>query len=447
MAECPLRPIGGTTCRVPLSHTPFSPRFSPPCRSGRSAAGPGRQGARGLQGQLLPLPRPGRRRRRRHELHSRPRQAHRPQEDHPRQARRVAAVSSKVADRQDAAARRAAAAQRRRLALLKQWIDAGAPGAAPPPESRPSSPRPMSPPLILADLEKLDRRSRRFVRYFSLARSVQRRPDRRRAADLSQRPGQAAQQPVLAPAHHAAAADRRQIAWSCASTCATSCGTPTCGTACWPSIPTASCPTPPSAAGRHGRHGDHDCRASAPTGSSPPPRGRRCITICLQMPTNLAELETAAARGCRGGHPAGARRPCRLHRLRHLRKNNRILERHDAIHGAYWRTYDFEAIPQNLVDRGNLLPDRRNLFAYPLGPGSTDNTFQHAGRRGDLQPAQRPARLHARQRQQRALGQGDDRHRQRSQAAGPGRRGRRLVHVVPLPRHQSQGRPDPRSRR
>ena len=29
-------------------------------------------------------------------------------------------------------------------------------------------------------------------------------------------------------------------------------------------------------------------------------------------------------------------------------------------------------------DRDNLLPDRRNLFAYPLGPGSTENTFQHA---------------------------------------------------------------------
>ena len=34
---------------------------------------------------------------------------------------------------------------------------------------------------------------------------------------------------------------------------------------------------------------------------------------------------------------------------------------------------------QNLVERGNLLPDRRNVFAYPLGPGSTDNFFQHAG--------------------------------------------------------------------
>jgi WD40 repeat protein len=60
-------------------------------------------------------------------------------------------------------------------------------------------------------------------------------------------------------------------------------------------------------------------------------------------------------------------------------KNNRLLERHDAVHGAYWKTYDFEAVPQNLVERENLLPDRRNLFAHPLGPGATENFFQHAG--------------------------------------------------------------------
>ena len=44
------------------------------------------------------------------------------------------------------------------------------------------------------------------------------------------------------------------------------------------------------------------------------------------------------------------------------------------MNGAYWRTYDFEAIPQNLIDRDLLLPDRRNIFAYPLGPGLTDGT-------------------------------------------------------------------------
>lgn len=64
-----------------------------------------------------------------------------------------------------------------------------------------------------------------------------------------------------------------------------------------------------------------------------------------------------------------------------ISKNNRILERHDSIHGAYWRTYDFEAVPQNLVERGQLLPDRRNIFAYPLGPftNTGSDPFQHAG--------------------------------------------------------------------
>src|SRR5207245_10560041 len=62
-----------------------------------------------------------------------------------------------------------------------------------------------------------------------------------------------------------------------------------------------------------------------------------------------------------------------------ISRNNRVLERHDAMNGPYWRTYDFDAIPQNLVDRDILLADRRNLFAYPLGPGFGDNVFQHAG--------------------------------------------------------------------
>lgn len=61
---------------------------------------------------------------------------------------------------------------------------------------------------------------------------------------------------------------------------------------------------------------------------------------------------------------------------------NRVLERHDSAQGMYWRTYDFDEPPANLVDRvnGGLLPDRRNVFAFPLGPGGlAENPFQHAG--------------------------------------------------------------------
>ncbi len=61
---------------------------------------------------------------------------------------------------------------------------------------------------------------------------------------------------------------------------------------------------------------------------------------------------------------------------------NRVLERHDSAQGMYWRTYDFDEPPANLVDRinGGLLPDRRNIFAFPLGPGGlAESPFQHAG--------------------------------------------------------------------
>ena len=61
---------------------------------------------------------------------------------------------------------------------------------------------------------------------------------------------------------------------------------------------------------------------------------------------------------------------------------NRVLERHDSAHGMYWRTYDFDEPPANLGDRlnGNLVPDPRNVFAFPLGPaGLAEIPFQHAG--------------------------------------------------------------------
>jgi hypothetical protein len=49
-------------------------------------------------------------------------------------------------------------------------------------------------------------------------------------------------------------------------------------------------------------------------------------------------------------------------------KNNRLIERHDAAFGAYWRSYDFS---------DNL--DRQNLFDHPLGPAPGQNSFVHAG--------------------------------------------------------------------
>jgi WD40 repeat protein len=98
----------------------------------------------------------------------------------------------------------------------------------------------------------------------------------------------------------------------------------------------------------------------------------------LQLPTNSAELERQLRvdvlldiqqeRVARAGFNGSG-----------ISRNNRILERHDAVHGAFWRTYDFDAVQQNLVDRQNLLPDRRNIFAYPFGPGISETLFLHAG--------------------------------------------------------------------
>src|SRR5262249_9967163 len=98
----------------------------------------------------------------------------------------------------------------------------------------------------------------------------------------------------------------------------------------------------------------------------------------LQLPTNGGELERELRvdvaqdiqqeRVARAGFNGSG-----------VSRNNRVLERHDSILGVYWRTYDFDAVPQNLIERDILLPDRRNIFAYPLGPGAGDNTFQHAG--------------------------------------------------------------------
>ena len=98
----------------------------------------------------------------------------------------------------------------------------------------------------------------------------------------------------------------------------------------------------------------------------------------LQLPGNLAELERQLR--------VDANLNIQQDRVMRLAFNgsgisrfNRILERHPSIHGAYWRTYDFNEPPQNLIERGTLLPDRRNVFAHPLGPGLVDEPFQHAG--------------------------------------------------------------------
>ena len=101
----------------------------------------------------------------------------------------------------------------------------------------------------------------------------------------------------------------------------------------------------------------------------------------LQLPANLSELEKQIR--------VDAAENIRQERVTRvafsgsgISRFNRVLERHDSAQGMYWRTYDFDEPPANLVDRinGGLVPDRRNIFAFPLGPaGLAENPFQHAG--------------------------------------------------------------------
>ncbi len=49
-------------------------------------------------------------------------------------------------------------------------------------------------------------------------------------------------------------------------------------------------------------------------------------------------------------------------------RNNRLIERHESSYGYYWKSYDF-----------GKNTDHQNLFAYPLGPGTSDKLFKHDG--------------------------------------------------------------------
>lgn len=101
----------------------------------------------------------------------------------------------------------------------------------------------------------------------------------------------------------------------------------------------------------------------------------------LQLPANLTEVEKLVR--------VDAIADIQQERVSRLAFNgsgisrfNRILERHDSAHGMYWRTYDFDEPPANLADRlnGSLVPDPRNVFAFPLGPaGLAEFPFKHAG--------------------------------------------------------------------
>jgi WD40 repeat protein/mono/diheme cytochrome c family protein len=261
------------------------------------------------------------------------------------------------------------------VALLKQWVEAGAPGAAAAPPRTFVTEDDVAA-LILADLDKMDRRARRFSRYFSIVDlynagltddelQTYRNALAKLLNSLSWHPRVTLPQAIDAN-RLVLRIDLRDFMWDANL---------------WNRV-LGEYPygiLPDSAVAKA-------CMVATATklpciradwfvaNASRPP----LYHDLLQLPTNLAELE--AQLRVNAAVDIQQERVARLgFNGSGIAKNNRCLERHAAVHGAYWRTYDFEAVPQNLVDRGSLLPDRRNLFAYPLGPGSTDNLFLHAG--------------------------------------------------------------------
>jgi WD40 repeat protein/mono/diheme cytochrome c family protein len=263
------------------------------------------------------------------------------------------------------------------VAVLKKWIEAGAPGDATLAARKTISPADVQN-LVLADLEKFDRRARRFQRYFTLAHlsnaglgddelQTYRNALSKLVNSLSWHPTIRAPEPID-PAKTVLRIDLRWYLWDAAT---------------WNRV-----------LGEY-PYGVLDDTASARAvivGTAtkvPVVRGDWFVAAAsraplyydlLQVPQNLAELERQLRvdanlniqqdRVARVGFNGSG-----------VSRNNRVLERHPSVHGAYWRTYDFDEPPVNLTDRaaGNQLPDRRNVFAFPLGPGLVESPFQHAG--------------------------------------------------------------------
>jgi|GEM_PF-439148 len=260
------------------------------------------------------------------------------------------------------------------IAVLKRWIDGGANAADEPARGFVTSAQTHD--AILADLEGIDRRSRRFVRYLSLVNlaNAGQSPDELQTArtavnklinSLSWHPKVRNPEPVD-PSGTVLRIDLRWYMWD---------------NTLWNRIladyPYAIAEDTASA------------RAIMVSTATRVPVIRADWLIAtasrsllyhdiLQLPVNLAELERQLR--VDANQNIAQERVVRVaFNGSGISRNNRILERHDAVHGYYWRSYDFDEVPQNLVDRGLQAPDRRNVFAYPLGPGNLESTFQHAG--------------------------------------------------------------------
>jgi WD40 repeat protein len=250
------------------------------------------------------------------------------------------------------------------LKVLRQWIDTGAPAFDRPFQvTRVLSPSETMA-MILADLEQLDPRRRRFTRYLTLThlanagRTEQELQTVREAAgkllnSLSWHPRLGLPEAVDAGAT-LLRVDLRAYKWNAEV---------------WAKL-VAVYPYPLQTSGEAkalaARTGTEDVVLRADwfvaTAARPPlyhdllqlPTTDRALERLLQVdvPGDVQDDNVMRA----GFNDSG------------VSKNNRILERHDAAYGTFWRSYDFA---------NNT--GRQNLFEHPVGPNAGATSFQPAG--------------------------------------------------------------------
>jgi len=251
------------------------------------------------------------------------------------------------------------------VAILRRWIDAGAVAAEPAPGRRTFLAESDIVRLILVDLKATEPRHRRFARYFSFAdlynagvSDRQLRADRGALAklinSLSWHPRVTLPRGID-PARTLVRIDLRDLQW---------------GASLWNQVLAAyPYPLPPATA-------EFKAIAAATGCDLPYVKAEWFVATAsraplyydlLQMPASDRELERQLRvdavldiqedRVARAGFNGSG-----------VSRNNRLIERHDAAFGAYWRSYDFS---------DNT--DRQNLFDHPLGPEPGQNSFEHAG--------------------------------------------------------------------
>lgn len=251
------------------------------------------------------------------------------------------------------------------LATLKQWIEAGAPAAHAASAQREFISEIDVVYLIAADLQKVEPRHRRFMRYLSFANlhnagvadldmEVYRQALSKLVNSLSWHPRVTVPQPID-PAKVIYRVDLRDYLWTAQTWTRLLFNyahyLPQKGTTLKSIVNATQTELP-------------YVRADwfVATASRPPlyhdilqlPLTDRDLERLLRVDVTLNIQEERVARA--GFNGSG------------IAKNNRMIERHDSGYGHYWRSYDFS---------DNI--DQQNLFERPLGPNQGEKSFVHAG--------------------------------------------------------------------